>query len=253
MKTLVWMNFDRDDRPKGGFRFKKTLGSAAWWRRRAATLDQYTLPSLEQQTNRDFLVVASLLPDVDMRKSLPVRKVLKAAGAEVNRRGYQRLVELAAGHGLLQILLDSDDMYREDAVARYKHACAFAPGASCLYAGNGFAYDTADGRLFRYVAPGGPAPFFAIHYPADALRDLDAFWKYTHAAKLRRKADHEWVHHRMHKAAGALRLGNGMYCGTVNGANTSKEWGNVHFKRHVKGELVGERRAAVLARFGVPA
>jgi len=268
METVLWLPFNFDDRARGdkpGFRYAATLARPEWWVRRAAILRDYVVPCLKRALGLRTFRVWGVFQPCDWEKAQPVRDVLTAAGFEAvvdsrlaKERGptelrlepcVQLLAEFAKLDRLLLVRCDSDDLWLPSGLSALIHLAECSSPGSAFFVEDGYLYDTRTKRLLRWLAKGAPPAFQGVLYDSTALVNREAWYRW------RRRFGVECYHHELPTSAQlATSLGNGLYCILAHGDNTTDDWNNQAFLRHVgHGITDDEERALVLRRFGLPA
>lgn len=265
IKTVVWIPFNfcdlqRQDRP--GFRYADTLAKPEWWKARAAVAEKFTLASLKNQTSKDFAVWGVGRKE-DAGRALPMVKAFEQAGfnwvtdlrsdeergpTELRLEPCLDLITLFKGQcdRLLLIRLDSDDMFSSRAVHVFQRAAARVLPGSALCLDDGYLLDARTMKIFNWHTGGNPPPFFGAVYDQPALQSVEAWYAYRKEMRL------ECFHHQLMKAKHPYRLGMGLYCVVVHGHNTTDDWSNSSFQKHVGTEIKGEfRKREILNDCGV--
>jgi len=211
-KFIIWLPFNRCDTLKeNGFRYKKTLARSEWWEQRAEIMRKYTLPSIQNQSDGEFALIAVMLTQ-DESRCWPVMKAMDDFGGgslfdyrdkieETNLEPFNIMKEFYDKCDFLTMIrVDSDDMIHRDFIKEIK---SLDPERQKVaYCIDGFAYSP-DGRLASYHCPATPPPFYAITFPNWCLENAEKYDKYRQNNKLYK------YHHQIHQA----RVAFGRYRG----------------------------------------
>jgi len=225
MVIVVYIPFGdlmHGEREPGGKYWRRCLGNQDWWIQRAKVLKEYTLRSLNNQSNDEFIVVAGIAVEVNPEFSAPVIEVLADFGADIVTfqaaetldRGQcapQSLLRRYGGSAPLKLVwLDSDDMYSRDALAIIEHESC-EPGAVLMFR-RGYIWRPEAKELYVYNPGVCPPPFFTRHYSADAFEDLDAY---------ERLHTFYNYHHHLFASRTKVDMPDDQFCVVVHGTNTS--------------------------------
>jgi len=238
MRVIVWSKFDLVN---ASWRYEKTLARPEWWMRRAGLMAKYMLPSLQQQTFQDFKLWVPLLAQ-DMKRAAPVLRLVNEFGGHWTTNPLRDLC--AIEDDVLQVWLDSDDLYREDALEKFVAVKLCEGLAICCQ--NGYCLDLVEDVLYSYHAQ--YPPFYALWYPRDALRSPETLLKYSERWKFLSSARKYVVHHQLGRCPVQKLLEDGLYCTTLNGTNVSKAHGNPDLHKHL-GVKIEDK--TLLRRFGL--
>jgi len=244
---VIWMKFNLFQ-GYDCFRWTKCMNNPDWWEKRAATMRRYVIPNLQNLRDQDWVLYAPFMQEIlDKGIAQPVLDVLKAVPhvittdkMETMRRNYRGKCDF-----LIQLWQDSDDMYREDVwdhIVRQPQQ-----GMRCYVFRDGYCLDTRNYKLYRWLSKGCPPAFFAYTFTAKSLETYDLFYRYG------RKAGYHKAHHELEKCRRHVIMPNNLYCGTMSGANTTKDLGwNRVARRHCGREIEDERtKKSILQEFGV--
>lgn len=248
VEYVIWMPFGdmmhTGDVNRSQAIYNKCLCNPEWWEHRAQIMRDYTLPSLQAQTFKQFKIFAGIRSEtVSIAK--PVIRALLTSGLSVaimhcdEQAALMSLGKVSDKAWIVKIHLDSDDMYSAGAMEIFaniqpKH------GMVGLFR-NGYIYDVNSGRMAEYntAAP----PFFCKCYHRGALRNEAQLKAY----------ETEWLkpyHHQLPDCQRVVRLPHWNYCVTIHGKNTSTAWTNAHTADKIGADVKAE---AILPRFGVKA
>lgn len=247
----VWIPFGdlmHEDAP--GPRFQRSQGDPDWWIYRAHIMETYTLKSLQNQTFRDFGIVAGVAEE-SVKFSKPVADVVKKVGGEIavhplrypdkEGQGAARssILELLKRHtdAVVIIHLDSDDMYRDDALQEI--ADRDPDKGRVLYFESGWIWDINSGELREYLPGVCPAPFFSRCYTKDYEKNPDEYDK---------KYELRNFHWNLSSSPVKMAIGNGRYCVVVHGQNTTTTMKEMGEKKRLGDKA--SKPSEVLRRFG---
>jgi hypothetical protein len=205
-----------------------------WFCHRSDIFEDYTLKSLINQTDKDFLVWLQFRPK---EKTNPVirkiRRIMKESklnfvitfnGAilredkaywhneDLVERAKKSLNELGEieEDTVIEVGLDSDDMVSKNFVEYIKNI----EEAEAYYMKVGYIYSTEDGRLAEWNNPESMS-IYTINYPTNIFLDADAHFKYQKGFS---------SHEQIPRIFKANQLPDGMYCATTHGNNISTVW-----------------------------
>lgn len=224
--------------------------SQEWYKFRAGIFEEYTLESLKNQTDKDFLIWLQFRPeDEDSLITAKIKKALKESGLEylmtfngaimkedratwhnkdLIERAEKSLKEMArfCGGGSSSIVsdekyedvkyiyetnLDSDDMLHKDFVKTVKSKPFREHGA--LYCRDGYVYEISE-RLAKWYNPTANQNY-TIMYPIEIYFDAKKHFKYQNGLS---------SHEQVPELFEAEELPKGMYCSIISGTNISTVW-----------------------------
>ena len=208
-----------------------------WFDFRANVFEEYTLKSLMNQTDKDFLIWIQFKPsDKNNKATIKIRKALNKSKLEyvMTFNGPIMMEDKATWHNkdlieratkslkelepikedyVVLVGLDSDDMVHAKFVEVLKEKTPRKHGA--YYMTKGFVYSM-DGRLSEWENPESMS-IYAVVYPTDIF--LDAKKHFEHQRGLN-------THEQIPKLFDAEKLPDGLYCATIHGTNISTVWGH---------------------------
>lgn len=213
------------------------FGGQAWYEKRASLIERFTIPSLKNQTDQDFLWWLTFRPEELMN---PVTKRIAQA---LTKSGVPNLMSFngtmftedrAVWHNvdlperlsvclpevkkmvgdathIYETNLDSDDMLHKDFVKLVKSKKYRRQGA--LFMRRGFAYNT-QGRIADWFNPIAQQNY-TIMFPEKTYFDPEKRLKYLKGFK---------THEEVPKLFRAEELPAGMFCTVIHGDNITTIW-----------------------------
>jgi len=236
IKYVVFSRFNHIHRTLDDPRTKRCLLNPDWWKQRVGLFEKYTLKSLKRQAFKDFEIWTPISPHAPKEG---VKYLLESA----KKHGFHAFYDVADNKTkfskpyteaikrcgdadwLVLINIDSDDIYRSDAIRKislYKPR----PGLTLIFE-DGFIYDPRNDRLAYYEMKNSPPPFFAICYSREALKDEESFLEYEKEWKL------DGFHYELLRTKNHKLIGSGHYSYIVHGTNTSTAWQREETARHI--------------------
>ncbi len=228
-------------------REKRTVANPTWWIERIKIIRQYVLPSLKNQNDQDFTAWALFdryrhdLNAFDTWCTSGDRFISTVNGPQSLRIRYKDHCDY-----LVLIHLDSDDMYGCGALEAIKQVKP-SPGLIMFFE-RGFFYGLDDKRLFTCATKKGrvgPPPHFANVYTKESLQSKQAWDAY--------RAQHKFnlLHFQLYRAPHQVILPPGHFCGSVHGANTTRQWDHPTMSKRLGKEIKDQvKKEIVLATFG---
>jgi len=238
-----------------GFRGEK------WFAERAEIFRNYTLKSLRNQSNKNFILWLSFRPEEeDNPTTYKIESYLKKSGldyvltfdgimmyddrgVEHNKdlkerigRSMERIRPIVEGSRWVFVTdCGSDDMFSRDAVKEIQMERPRPKGAT--YYLNGYVYNIPTDRL-AYWKRTSSHPQYTIIYPTETFLDADKHFKYIEGLE-----SHEYVP----LIFDATRLSDNMYCCTTHGYNIS-----TIFDHPLRGdEIIGKEKDKIMKQFGL--
>jgi len=252
IKHIVWIHFDRlSDAGKDGWRWKQTLSKPAWWEKRAKIIEKYTLKSLKNQSNQDFEIWCPFLPET-LKDAVPMLEVLLKHNCQTTVDPDGSLCRLIDGHFdyLIQTWIDSDDMFRYDALQEIRDQ-ELSPGLAMLYR-QGHVLETSTGKIFRFSCPKNPPSMFSLVYTKNSLRNIQTLKEYQYKWRFWEKKHSYLIHHRLKFCPNKIFLHNNRFLATMTEANTSKKRGNQHAENHIGQEVKDQiTKNNILEKYGI--
>ena len=232
-----------------------------WYDFRAGIFEKYTLKSLENQTDKDFLIWLQFRPeeinnpttkkiDKALKKSKldyimtfngPIMKEDRATwhNQDLIERAEKSLKELEPKvkefNYIYETNLDSDDMVYKDFVKVLKQEPFRERGA--LYQKDGFIYEIS-GRLAFWHNPISQQNY-TIMYPVDIFLDAKKHFEYQNGLD-----SHEQIPEKFN----AKEMPKGFYCAIIHGTNISTVWGHPFMGQEIFYE---EEKESILKDFGI--
>ena len=230
------------------FRWKQCANNPAWWKGRAELMRQYIAPSLWNLQSQDWELWTPFMKEtIDSGIADPVLRILEELNAHIslNKPEPMRVYYKDKCDYLIQLWLDSDDMYHEriwEQIAKKP----LQPGTVLVF-NDGFCLDTRKWKLYRWLAKGSPPGFFAYVWTRKSLSSPKEFFQYGKRAGFLRR------HFELLKCPRAVVMPNSLYCATMSGHNTTKDISrNKAAQRHCGPEIKDlTRKRSILERFGV--
>jgi|TARA_Y100000310_G_scaffold312222_1_gene359300 hypothetical protein len=211
--------------------------SQAWYDKRASLFERFTIPSLKNQTRKDFLLWVTFRPEELFNKTTKkIARVLSESKIDniMSFNGTMFTEDRAVWHNvdlkerlavclsevkkmvgdathIYETNLDSDDMVHRDFSKTVQERKYKKHGA--LYMGKGFAYNT-QGRVADWNNPTSNQNY-TIMFPATEYFDPEKRLKYLKGFK---------SHEEIPELFKAERLPDGMYCTVIHGDNISTVW-----------------------------
>ncbi|MCK4307116.1 hypothetical protein KAW50_02690 [candidate division WOR-3 bacterium] len=133
-------------------------------------------------------------------------------------------------------VLDSDDLYRKDAIKIIKQTDPNDKKAMFFQIGYGYNFDSKD--LCIWVAKWSP-PFFTFIFPSETFWDVD-----KHSEWIR----HYHVHHDVDRIFKGVKLPRDMFIQGIHGGNATTRWTNAYRQRIIIDE---DQKAGILKDFGI--
>jgi len=216
-------DFDGDDGFKGN----------TWYRHRADIFKEYTIKSLANQTDKDFLVWVQFR---EKERKNPItrmiRRLMNEAGLNfictfngailredkaywhndnLIERAEKSLKELGDINEdyVVEVGLDSDDMVHKGFVDLVKNE----PHREAFYMKGGYIYST-DGRLAEWKNPESMS-IYTINYPTRVFSNAKEHFDYQKGFS---------SHEQIPNIFDAKQLPDGLYCATTHGQNISTVW-----------------------------
>jgi hypothetical protein len=229
-KVIVWIPWGdicSNDTQVGGPEWKKGPGNPEWWEHRVKVFERFTVPSLLNQSCKDFLVWVGIaqeskefsgpLEDL-LRKLGPpfepffhvARETLGKAQCPPDSMVWKAL-EMADCVGT--VWLDSDDMYHREAL---EILCNMKVEEG-LTAGfrMGYGWNVNTGEVQEYNPRLCPPPFFIRWYTHEARRSVKEY-------------ETKWGYHQHHfrltKAPKFKKLPDGKFCVVYHGFQLVGTW-----------------------------
>jgi len=260
MNIAVHIPFHRWEVTRGGRWAGRMMGNPDWWERRAPIFRDWTLRSLDAQTDQDFEIVASFR-DIDYSQDNPVVRVC----ADEHRLSIHYLVRPyepwqyhiapnqassfctffgGSDEWLAILTMDSDDCYEQTVVDRIRRT--EPENGLCCWFPYGYLYGIEDGKMATFGSRVGPPPFFCKFYPPDSLKSPEAFNAY------RKKWGLNCYHHQTSRRRVNAAMPDNLILQTIHGANATTGWADPHTTKHIKKWVSGDaEKQSILAEFGV--
>ncbi len=232
-----------DPLPTDKARADRTVNRPEWWTERAKIFQQYTLQSLRSQTDQDFDTVLLIKPE-HLKMAAPVVACLSREHREMvltdGIAGLLSAYRSPAFDWVVWIHLDSDDMYRTDAIANYKKLPV--KNGMAMLCKRGFIFGTDYPRMQSYDTKTTIPSFFGLAYPTSALQSIKAFKEYKDKYGLNK------FHYQMGSCPVKSWMPDGSYCRTVSGTNVTTTWENKNVKPKLGRERIDLRNDGLLFR-----
>lgn len=230
-------------------RRKRTVNRDEWWRQRHAVMRDFVLPSLANQTFKDFDVWALFMPGYE-KKSKGIRKLLSGINANISFDGPAPLRAHYAQQDIDWLGLihhDSDDLYSRDAFKLMSDVKPALGKVAFFRQGYIYGVDNNDLRCFGHKQ-NPPLSFHMMYYPAWALTCEPNWYGYRRTHQL------AIDHFQIASVPGRCELAPGNFCQLIHGTNTVSAWKNPNVQKRLRRKISNENeRIKVLARFGVKA
>lgn len=251
-KIVVLLKFNKVDlHVNNGARFKKTLGNKDWWGKRLEILKKITIPSLKNQTFKDFDIVAAFSTAIPVGYADEVKDYLKSQGVFivwdyreikdfVEPFGYlisKYYTERQDVENVILVNLDSDDFYFPTAMEEV-NKIPVKDGQVYIFR-NGYVYDIPSGKVARYEGI-VPPPFYAITYTRKALSDADNLSDYIEHYNLRVEHPH------LKKCKRTVEMPDNLFVYVFHDSNVTSSLNNPHHREKIKEEIQGEEKVKVL-------
>lgn len=211
--------------------------SQEWYDKRAILFEQYTIPSLLNQTRKDFIWWLSFRPEELLNKTTKkIAHALTKSGIPniMSFNGTMLTEDRAVWHNvdlkerlevclpevkkmvgdakyIYETNLDSDDMVHKDFSKIVQEKKFVKRGA--LYMKRGFAYNT-QGRVADWNNPISNQNY-TIMFPRDVYFNAEKRLKYLDGFK---------THEEVPEKFNAEQLPDGLYCTVIHGMNISTVW-----------------------------
>lgn len=259
-KLVVLIKFNRNDLYvnkkgyKNGMRFRKTLARKEWWQNRYKILKDIVLPSLGQQTLRNFEIVVPFTTDIPKGYADEIINLFKSLSHHVCwddrklkdfvepdeflRQKYHNKVD-----NLILVNLDSDDVYHKDAFKKLMEV-PVKEGQVYIFR-NGYVYDIPTKRLAHYVGFPSPAPFFAFTFTNKSLESKKSWDEYRTKFGL-------WVEHPfLDRCKVKVEMPDNLYSYVFHDFNVTSSWENSHHKDKIKSLIKGKEKNRILNEVGI--
>lgn len=211
--------------------------SQIWYEFRAGIFKEYTLKSLINQTDKDFLLWLQFRPqEIDNKTTQNIRNSLNKSKIEyvMTFNGPIMMEDKATWHNknlieraskslkelepikedyVIEVGLDSDDMVHKKFIELLKDSVPKKHGA--YYMKRGFVYSI-DGKLADWINPESMS-IYAITYPTKIFLDAEKHFEHQRGFN---------THEQIPKLFDAELLPDGMFCSTIHGTNISTVWGH---------------------------
>lgn len=245
-----------------------------WFRHRIKIFKEYTVKSLQNQTNQFFVHWVTWRPEEQENRlvqelfkdlcTMEWRTIFTFGGLcfwddkfndteEKNllKRLKDTLPSLKEIVGdasyVYETILASDDMYHKDVVESIQQQ-PFAYKRALVHH-NGYIHDINANKIAEWKpGPGHLPPFYTIMYPADVFLDPQKHFDYLKGYK-----SHEDIETLFEN----VRLPDGRYCVNVHGRNLSTSWEGYNPQGRTKHDFVGDettdekKKEAILNNFGI--
>jgi hypothetical protein len=207
--------------------------SQHWFCHRSDIFEDYTLKSLANQTDKDFLVWLQFRPKEKTNPVLKkIKRVMRESGLnfictfngvilredkahwhneDLLERAEKSLSQLGEikEDSVIEVGLDSDDMVISNFVEYIKKE----EEAEAYYMRGGYVYST-DGRLSEWYNPESMS-IYAIRYSTEVFLNAKKHFEYQKGFS---------SHEQIPRIFKAKQLPDGMYCATTHGQNISTVW-----------------------------
>ena len=260
MNIAVHIPFHRWEVTRGGKWAARMMDNPGWWADRAVIFRDWTMRSLQAQTDQDFEVVVSFR-DQDYTVNNPAVRVCDKHEREhmlyllrpyqpwqyhiaPNQADFFCDTYGGSDEWLAILTMDSDDCYERSVVERIRQ---IEPREGlCCWFGYGYLYGIADGKMALFGSAVGPPPFFCKFYPPSALASPEAFNAY------RQEWGFNCYHHETSRRKVNQQLPDNHILQTIHGANATTTWDDPHTTKHIKEWVTDDaEKQAILAKFGV--
>ncbi len=215
-----------------------------WFEHRLKILENFTLKSLENQTNKDFYYVMylrkcfpeSLLPKLDKileRSSLRSFIIHYDVDNDLREKITNNLPKVDY---IYATRIDSDDLFHKDAVKEIQ-SYEFSPRRALIYQ-EGYCYDCVNKKMRHHLMP--CPPFHTIMYPYDIYLDLESAAKYRSST-----GGHDTVI----SAMNSIILSEGKYIVLFHGQNNRSRY--TERAEHAFRTVPSEEHYNILKDFGI--
>lgn len=153
-----------------------------WWVYRLKILENFTLKSLQNQTNKDFYYVMYLRRCFPEKLVPELKRILKSSNLRHSIIYYDKENDLRnrinadfqKAKYIYATRIDSDDLFHKEAVEEIQ-SHEYSYRRALIYQ-KGYCYDCINKKMRHHVMP--CPPFHTVMYPYDIYLDLDTAAKY---------------------------------------------------------------------------
>jgi hypothetical protein len=240
--------------PFTGLGFYNGFRGETWYQNRIQIFKDYTLKSLINQSNKDFIAWLSFRPEEKYNiLTNKIKDALEKSGLNYvmtfngvmfhDDRGVEHNIDLkerigdsmdtlkpfVKGDWVYETLLGSDDMFAKDVVKEIQQQ---EPAKNkVLYFQKGYIYNTSTNELCEWNRPDAAAKYTII-YPSDIFLDEDKHYNYIKGLT---------SHERVFEIFKGEKLTDRQYCATVNGYNISTIWNHPYRGKEVNNKLLKDK------------
>lgn len=153
-----------------------------WFEYRLKILENFTIQSLKNQTNKDFYYVVYLRRCFPDKLVLELKRILENSGLKHLIIYYDKendirekiTKNLPIADYIYATRIDSDDLFHKDAVKEIQ-SYEFGHRRALIYQ-RGYCYDCINGKMRHHLMP--CPPFHTVMYPYETYLELDIAAKY---------------------------------------------------------------------------